>query len=169
MNKEEFEGRISRLQEIGKIVEKLPVAIQGEAFQYLKAYISPAYISPKATSASNHISPLPDPEDGGGESLFARFDHDKPSDNVRLVVANIFQEYGSELFSADEVNASAAVAGITVPERVDMTLGNATEKGKKLFMRTGRGMFKPTVHGEAFLKATYGVRKGTKKRNSEAG
>jgi hypothetical protein len=38
----------------------------------------------------------------------------------------------------------------------------AKHKGKNLFVTTGRGLFKPTVVGEVFSKATYGVGKGTK-------
>jgi hypothetical protein len=161
MNKEEFEGRTLRLLEIGKVIDKLPVGMQGEAFQYLKGYVSPEAIS---HAGDNDIPAELDGNDD--ESLFVKFDHDRPSDNVRLIVASIFQEYGSEPFSAEEVGATASAAGITVPERIDMTLGNAVEKGKKLFVRTGRGTFKPTVHGEAYLKVTYGVKKGTKKRSS---
>jgi len=43
-----------------------------------------------------------------------------------------------------------------------MTLKQAKEKGKNLYVAAGRGLFKPTVVGEGFLKTTYGVGKGTK-------
>ena len=58
--------------------------------------------------------------------------------------------------------------GVTIPTRVDMTLLSAKENGKKLFARAGTGKFKPTVHGEANLKATYNVKKGTKRRSGDA-
>ena len=74
------------------------------------------------------------------------------------------REYGAEPFSVDEVRQKADDVGITIPARIDMTFQAAKEKGKKLFARAGRGRFKPTVHGEANLKATYSVKKGTTKR-----
>ena len=58
--------------------------------------------------------------------------------------------------------------GITIPERVDLTFLSAKEKGKNLFARAGLGKFKPTVHGEAYLKTTYSVKKGKKTRPGEA-
>jgi len=57
--------------------------------------------------------------------------------------------------------------GLTVPQRLDKTLLNAKEKGKALFTRAGRGQFKPTVHGEKYLKEQYSVTKGTQKKPEE--
>jgi hypothetical protein len=163
VDKQEFEGRASRLQEVGKIIEKLPTEIRGEAFQCLKGYVSRASVS-----AAVNDGDRPEIDNANDGSLFSRFDHDKPSDNVRLIAANIFEEYGSEPFSIEEAKTVAAAIGITVPDRIDMTLRNATENGKKLFVKAGQRKFKPTVHGEAYLKATYGVRKGTTKRGAES-
>jgi hypothetical protein len=59
-------------------------------------------------------------------------------------------------------------AGVTIPDRLNMTLAAAVENGKQLFASAGRGLFKPTVHGEIYLKTTYGVKKGTKKRGPES-
>jgi hypothetical protein len=67
----------------------------------------------------------------------------------------------------EEVKAVATNVGITIPDRVDMTLGNAAEDGKQLFTRVARGKFKPTVHGESYLKSTYEVKKGTKTRGAD--
>jgi hypothetical protein len=163
MEQKEFHECASRLQDVGKVIEKLPVEIRNEAFNLLKGYIS------QWASASTHREkPIQhEVESGGGTALFSRFDHDRPSDNVRLVAAYLFQEYGSEPFSAEEVKEIAANAGITIPDRVDMTLAHAKENGKQLFTRVGRGKFKPTVHGESYLKTTYNVKKGTKRREAD--
>jgi hypothetical protein len=56
--------------------------------------------------------------------------------------------------------------GLTIPDRVDKTFEHAKEKGKLLFKRAGRGKFRPTVIGEAQLKSTYSIKKGTMKRGS---
>lgn len=161
MNKAEFDERVSRLQEVGKVIGALPAEIRSEAFSLLKGYVS-GHDKPDSTHANNGYEQ--DSDSDGDTSLFGRFDHNKPSDNVRLVAAFLFQQYGSEPFSVDEVNSIAAEAGITVPARIDMTLRQAKENGKNLFVNTGEAMFKPTVHGETTLKDTYGVKKETKKR-----
>jgi hypothetical protein len=160
MDQKEFNECTSRLQEVGKIIEKLPTEIRSEAFGLLKGYVAQQVTTPTRREGPAEYAA----GSGEGADLFSRFDHDKPSDNVRLVAAYLFQEYGSDPFSLEEVKAVATNAGITIPDRVDMTLAKATENGKQLFTRVGRGKFKPTVHGEAFLKVTYGVKKGTKKR-----
>ena len=42
--------------------------------------------------------------------------------------------------------------------------GDDVVNGKQLFVSAGRGQFKPTVHGEIYLKNSYKVKKGTKTR-----
>jgi len=164
MDKKEFNERSARLQEVGDVIERLPPEVRGDAFALLKEYVLPRSAGPSKGPDDQSV-----PDNAGDTNLFTQFDHEKPSDNVRLISAYFFREYGSESFSVDEIKALAAETGLTVPERVDMTLANATEKGKKLFVSVGRGKFKPTVHGEAFLKSTYGVKKGTKTRPAGGG
>lgn len=166
MDEDEFKARASRLEQIGKVLDKLPAEVRGDAFDLLKAYVTDslrAHLPSKVTAKANH-------EDSGDseEAFFAAFNHDKPADNARLVAAFFYREYGAEPFSVDEVRQKADDVGITIPARVDMTFVQAQKKGKKLFARAGEGKFKPTVHGEANLKATYSVKKGTKKREESA-
>jgi len=103
-------------------------------------------------------------ETGGGdddrEKFFSSFDQKKPADNGLLLAAYLYRRYGTAPFTAVEVNDLAKDVGITIPERVDMTLVNAQRKGKALFRRIGKAEFKPTVHGEAYFKETYKVKKG---------
>jgi hypothetical protein len=165
VDKKEFDERVLRLQDVGKVLDKLPAEIRSEAFGLLKEYVS-GRNTPDSGAARN------EGEDGGDSgydaNLFSQFDHDKPSDNVRLIAAYLFQQYGAEAFSVDEMKAIAAESGITVPARIDMTLRNAQENGKHLFLSAGNSKFKPTVHGESHLKEKYGVKKGTKKREDVA-
>lgn len=160
MDQEEFVERSARLQEVGQLLEKLPPEIRKEAFAILRGYVCLSSEKDPERFDEQTVSNQSDEI-----SLFTQFDHDKPSDNVRLLAAHFFSEYGSAHFSVDELKALATEAGLTVPERVDKTLASATENSKKLFMSTGRGKFKPTVYGEAYLKSTYSVKKGTKARS----
>ena len=165
MDKKEFDERASRLQDVGNVIDKLPAEIRSEAFGLLKGYVSTNNTS--NTGAERKRDKEAD-NSHVDTNLFSRFDHDKPSDNVRLIAADLFQQYGAEPFTVDEVSARAAEAGITVPARIDMTLRSALEDGKHLFVNAGRGKFKPTVHGESYLKDTYSVKKGTGKREEAA-
>lgn len=166
MEKDIFDERASRLEEVGKVINKLPGEIRLDAFNLLKAYVTKQGMT--GVKEANGVEDGADGADtdagAASDSLFAKHIHEQPSDNVRLIAAHLFQLYGSEPFSLDEVEAIAASAGITIPNRVNMTLRAATENGNKLFTSAGRGKFRPTVHGELFLKNTYKVKKGTKTR-----
>jgi hypothetical protein len=161
MNQDELKQRVERLQEISQVIDKLPAEIRIEAFQLLKDYVTQ---SPSSRANGGTPQAEDDAEGNDGTEFFAKFDHNKPSDNVRLITAFLFQKYGAAPFSGEEVKSIATNVGITVPDRVDMTIAAATENGKQFFTRVGRGKFKPTVHGETWMKATYGVKKGTQVR-----
>lgn len=165
MDDKEFKTRVGRLEQIGKVLEKLPAEVRSDAFDLLKSFVTEHSSEAQAKKARGKGA---SEATASSDEFFSTFDHDKPADNARLIAAWFYREYGVEPFSVDEVNAKASDVGITIPARVDMTFLAAKEKGKKLFARAGRGKFKPTVHGEAHLKATYSVRKGTKKRAGDA-
>lgn len=156
-----FGERVSRLEEVGKIVNKLPSEIRLEAFGLLKGYVTKSIVT---DAVPEDVGSDGDSGGAGDGGLFSKHIHEKPHENVSLIVAHLFQQYGSEPFTVAEIETVAADAGITVPARIDMTLRQAKENGNKLFQTAGRGKFKPTVHGELFLKSAYKVRKGTKTR-----
>lgn len=98
------------------------------------------------------------------EGFFEALKNGKPSENALAAAAYYYSQYGSAEFSVDEMRDLADDVGVTVPERLDMTYLSATREGNRLFRRGGRGAFRPTVHGEAFFKQTYNVRKGTSQK-----
>ena len=103
----------------------------------------------------------PAEEEGSGASLLERFPDGKPADNVALLTAVHYLKFGSQPFSVSDVKNAADAAGLTVPTRIDMTLTVAGKKGKRFYQKISPGKFRVTVHGETFLKTTYGVKKGT--------
>jgi hypothetical protein len=164
----EFKQRVSRLEAIGKVLEKLPAEVRSDAFSLLRGYVDGAELPPPAATKRKHKDDEhkrkePEGDDSPGD-FFSKFDHDEAADNVRLITAYFYREYGTQPFSVEEVQRTADKVGLTVPKRIDMTLVAATENGKKLYNRSGRGKFEITVHGEKHLKETYAVRKGTKRR-----
>jgi len=168
MDEDQFKDRVKRLQEINKVIEKLDPAIRAEAFSLLSDYATGAESPHKQQRKNGGAGGKAAPEDDEDrETFFSRHEHDKPSDNADLLAAYHFKEYGSAGFSLAEIRELAAAVGVTVPERIDMTFKQATHDGKKLYQSAGRGMYKPTVHGEAFFKKTYSVSKGRKKKGEE--
>lgn len=167
MDKKEFDEHTSRLLEIAKVLEKLPTEVRVSAFDLIKGYVtghpSGSGGGRGAAAASKQATvPKSAPVDGEDDAtFFGRFDHDKPADNVKLVVADHFRKYGSAPFTVEEIQQRASDVGITIPDRPDMTIRQARVKGNKLFSQPARGQFKPTVHGETYLKTTYNVKKGT--------
>ena len=107
---------------------------------------------------------LEEPDDNG---LYAKFDHKKPAENVALIVARHYSLYGTNPFTVAQIQEQAAAAGLTVPNRIDMTLNSGGKKGKSHYQRLGKGAYRVTVHGEAFLKSTYDVRKGRRMPSTE--
>lgn len=166
MDEKEFKARADRLEQIAKFLEKLPPEVRSDAFDLLKGYVTEQ--SSETRTKKGERKGRRDTADRSEEEFFAAFGHDTPADNAKLIAAWFYREYGSEPFSMEAIRAKANDVGITIPARVDMTFLQAKENGKKLFVRAGTGKFKPTVHGEAHLKATYSVKKGTKKRAGDA-
>ena len=167
MNEKTFKDRVSRLKEIGEVLEGLPAEIRALAFPLLSDYAVGELESTGTAAHKGGKSQPPNPPNAppvDREGFFKTFDHEKPADNAKLLAGWFYREYGASPFSTDEIRQLAADVGVTIPDRIDMTLAATLDKGKKLFARTGKGMFKPTVYGEAYLKTTYGIAKGTKQR-----
>jgi hypothetical protein len=166
MDKKKFDEIVTRLKEVSGIVKSVPSEIREESFKLLKPYITGSV--PKENLKNDDPNDRHPPDDGSDEEFFSKHEHDKPADNVKLIAAYFFREFGSEPFTIEEMKEKADGVGLTLPARPDMTLTQAKDKGKKLFQKISKGKFKPTVHGESNLKSTYSVRKGTKKREAES-
>lgn len=172
MDEQEFKDRCKRLKEVNKVITDLDPAIRESAYSTLEQYVTG-----KPSQRQKAPKDDPDAKDGEqkdtsnlGRDKFIRAHHnkdDKPSDNVLLIAASHFREYGSEPLSYKEVDKIAANAGLTIPERLPMTFKQAKKAGKKTFKSAGRGKVCPTVHGEKRLKETYNITKGTKRKPTE--
>jgi hypothetical protein len=170
---------VKRMKEVEKVVLQLDETVRSAAFAIMRDYIlagadratsegqppgsqrrtgsSRADATEKKTT-SKVVAPA------GLEAFLNKFESDRPDHNARAIAAHMYREYGLEPFTLEEVRELATEGGVTIPARVDMTFAQAKHEKKKLFKRAGRGKFRPTVHGEAYFKATYGVRMGRKKR-----
>lgn len=175
MTDEIFEKAILRVQRIAEVVGKLPPELRVTAFESLAGFIpstttrpAPPAPADKSAVGGGKTAPPPPVDTSDREAFFGAFNHDKPADNARLLIAWLYSQYGTESFTVAELRELASEVGLTIPERLDMTIKSAREDGKTLYTSTGRGKFKPTVHGEASLKAEYSIRKGTAKKPGAA-
>lgn len=163
MDETTFKNRVKRLGDVNKVIVKLDPAVRASAFSLLEGYVTGKVGKPPSKEHQDDPEPTED-----AEEFFSGYNHDKPSDNVLLIAAYHYSQFGTEKFSVDEVKEIASDTGVTIPGRVDMTLVAGVRDGKKLFKRAGTGKFQPTVHAETYFKKEYKVKKGRKKKPEES-
>jgi hypothetical protein len=167
MDKEAFKSTADRLREVNDVVKDLDEAIRLEAFALLRPY-----------AAEHPRKVAPTPEDPGqtqtesqglvshdeARAFLEEHHSDKPAENVKAIAALFYSRFGAQQFTAQEIVEVAHEAGVTVPSRVDVTLGSVTANKKALFSKVRSGVYKPSVHGEKYFKENFGVIKGTGRR-----
>jgi hypothetical protein len=99
--------------------------------------------------------------------FFNRGEKLKPSDNAQLCAAYHYSIYGPVAFTLDELRAIGANAGVVLPDRLDMTLSQATHGGKKLFQSAGRGAAKPTASAGVAFGEKWGVKPGRQVKSTD--
>ncbi len=165
MDEKTYQERVKKLIEINKIIEKLDPSIREEGFKLLQSYITgKEEVSGRIDEGKKET----EQEVGNEESFFGKFGHTRPCNNALLISAYLYNQFGTSPFSLNDVKKLADKNGITIPSRCDTTLRNAKREGKNLFTKVGKDKYKPTVHGEEFLKKTYNVSKGKKTKDPEA-
>jgi hypothetical protein len=164
VDKNAFADLEERILEVNKVIAKLDPSIRVAAFDFLKSYISGGTLSAPTDTKRPPAEQQPSSD---VTELIQKHGDGRPSDNVNLLAAIWFTDFGTNPFSLDYIQEKATATGLTIPTRPDKTLKSAMEKGKALFASAGKRLFKPTVVGEAFFRTTYNVRKGTKTAPSD--
>lgn len=163
---------VDRMKEVEAAVKKLDPTVRGEAFAMMRDYIlaeggGVARERSRPRSAGGQeasAKTLPKSAPTDFNAFIDTHESDTPADNAVAIGAYLYGQYGIEPFALQEVRDLAEDGGVTIPARIDMTFLQKKVEKRKLFKRAGTGRFRPTVHGEAHFKETYGVKKGTKKR-----
>lgn len=141
----------SELLRIDKYVRQFDESVRREAFIVLSKVLESG--TPREPRLEqHHIAP-------GRDDFFSSRTQGKPADNAHLVAAFLYGQHGTD-FSLSDLREVASDVGVTIPERVDVTLGGAQRDGRPLYRPLGRGRFRVTVHGENFLRTTFGVTRG---------
>jgi hypothetical protein len=104
------------------------------------------------------------------EDLAEFFNRDgklNPSTSAYLCAAYHFSKNGSSAFSLEDLRSIAADAGVVLPDRLDMTLKQASKDGKRLFQSAGRNAYRPTATAGVYFRETWNVRPGKKSKLDE--
>jgi hypothetical protein len=160
-----------KLQEINETILTLDPAIRLQAFEIL----APLYFN-VLPRKQEHVGQKgadkkekAQPELFSGEDaseFFGGFDHKKPKDNVLLIAAWLYSQFGVFPITRANIMDLAASAGLIVPPRSDNTMRSAKHNGKTLFQQKGKA-WQLTLTGEQYMKEQYSILKGNKQFVSE--
>lgn len=167
MNNDSIKDAEKKLASINKTIAGLDPSIRAAAFEVL----APLYFEDyepghdgSATPKGRKHKPKPQQQEDCVQFLEER-EHDKPKDNVHLIMAWLYSQYGVAVISIKEIRKCAAEASVTIPDRPDNLMRVAKHKGKIIYKQKDKG-WRISVNGEAFVKETYDVKKGKKPRPS---
>jgi hypothetical protein len=161
---------LKRMKEVEQVVLDLHESVRGAAFGMFQEYIfgeAPEPVTEHGEGRSATENSHDDAAAGSARPVgefFRDRDLKKPSDAVYATVGYLYSQYGTEPFSAADIQNVADQVGLTVPARIDMSLRNAKRKGKALFQSSRDGTWRLTTAGEVILKEMFDITKGTKKR-----
>jgi hypothetical protein len=157
MDHSEFAEVKKRLVEINKVIESLDPSIRASAFEILRPHLlpnvdgAPPKIGRNGDGGSGAMKSDRKPEDQA-EFFSSREKADaRPKDNVHLIAAWLYSQYGLHAITAKDVKGCADDIGITIPDRSDNTMRTAKEDGNLLYRQKGKG-WQLTVKGEAYFE-----------------
>lgn len=166
----QFDDLLKRMSKIAEAVNAFKSeTVQASAFEALiaAADVEKSSAHPKKDKASrggnptneNKVKQATNTEDMG--EFFTQFEQAKPAENVKLIAAWLYSQYGKVPITNAKIQKLADEAGITVANRADLTMRVAKTNGKNLFIKQGNG-WNLTLAGERYMKETYSVKKSNK-------
>lgn len=162
MDEKTFNEKARKLREIDQVIKSLDPSIRESSFRLLQSYVTEKGGEETANPGQKEMLH----EEKSEEDFFLQFSSAKPSDNLSMIVAYFYSKYGTHPITYQEIKEKADTCGVTIPNRIDMTLKVAKRNKKNLFaLRPGKVCV--TVHGEKYLKETFNVTKGRKKKEDE--
>jgi hypothetical protein len=108
-------------------------------------------------------------EDPSLGTFFNREGSLRPAESAQLCAAFHFSLHGNAPFSLAELRDIAREAGVVLPDRLDMTVSQASMKGKKLFQSAGKGLYRPTAAAGLMFAERWGVKPGKNSKKTPVG
>jgi len=173
MDEDEFQQLAERLEKANSVISKLDPALREDAWRAMRPYVDGDRAStssgsgegkpskpkksrnPKPEKQQQEEAQPPLPPDADEDELIDRFESDKDSDNLYLVLAVFYNRHGRGPISTSFLKGLAKALGLDIPKRPDKTFGSKTSVVRKL-----EDGWKVTPSGETWLQETYGVRRG---------
>ena len=156
MNKKQYQQLKGTIAQINSIVKSVDPAIKNQVFDILRPLID---ITPQqAAESETDSASVATHSSKNVRDFYTKHNPNKPAKRVRILAAWVYSQRGSNPFSLKEIEELFDEVGVGRPNRLDMTLKNALEKGNRLFQSAGHGKYRPTVHGENYFKEKLGVK-----------
>jgi len=162
MGKDSLDEVKSKLMEMNQVITQLDPAIRAAAFDVIVPYYFESRVAKKPKGS---VKPKVDPEKKSNidttdlGAFIGNYEPEKPKDNVMLLVAWLYSQYGAYPIKVQQIKDLANECGMVIPARSDNTMRKAKDKGKNLFVQQGKG-WKLTVSGELFMQSEYNIKKG---------
>ncbi len=164
------EAKDPEIGALATIFEALSTLDSDEARQRVLDFAAAKFNLKKPTTVTPQIETADETSrEQSDEVFFSKFEHTKPAANVALLVARHYQRYGTEPFTVAEIKDQADASGLVVPTRIDMTLKDSGRQGRRFYQKLAPGKYRVTVHGETYIKETYGAKKGFARKATEHG
>lgn len=171
MKNAKIEEAKANLLEINEVVKQLDESLRAAALQVLVPMYFPDTPKQNKATASRAIdkieadeSALPHTDDIG--NFISSFEQNKPAENVMVLVAWLYSQYGTYPISIKEIQELGDSCGLVIPNRPDNTMRQAKCDGKGLFQQQGKG-WRLTVSGELYMRNEFKVKKGNKPQPKE--
>jgi hypothetical protein len=164
MDKRKYEDAVERLKQVNEVISGLDPAIRADAFAVLKPYVTgkPGKLE---DDRGEDLGEVVEPDSTSADLIdfFDKYGSDVEANNAHAAAAWWYHLYGKSPFTYDDLRTIAEQGEVHIPDRLDNTIGSGRRDGRPLYRRVRPGHYRPTAHGESFLKTTFSVTKGRQK------
>src|SRR5688572_11787689 len=125
------QGVMRRMKEVEQAVLELDSSVRGEAFAMMREYIldgNEHRILQKSEGEGRRLDSAGPPP--ALDEFFERHESENDFENALAAAAFWYGQYGTLAFSTQDIRALADNARVTVPMRIDKTLGQLRRDGK---------------------------------------
>lgn len=167
-----FEASVARLKAVNDVVKGLDPAIRAGAFELLQPYVlgdsrrggrGEGDDAGGGTHDGNGDIAVQALDDEAIQGLIDEHMSDVATENGVLVTAIFYSLYGRGPFEVKELSGFATTHGVLFPEQFHKTVAKRKHDGNNIVRKIAGG-YLVTASGEAHLKQTYGVSRGTQSK-----
>ncbi len=166
MDQMQFETIADRLKRVDGVIRDLAPTLQAEAVRVLMPYVindSAEEDGQVGTDASDNGDRRAAGPAVDEDRIVETHASDVANDNAFLAAAILYSRYGKGPFAAKEFKQIGLEQSLVMPEQIHKTFGRVRKDGDRILRKVQEGWL-ITVAGEAWLRETYGVTRGSRPR-----